>query len=122
MYDNPITILDYLFMYSYVISIIAAIFFSISNILSIDVPNIFVNKNIRFILSIYLIICGRISLDIWFNAPILNKSNCRYALIGGYNPNCKDKNTIYVDKIPLYIISDIFNYYFNRNVVITKLT
>jgi len=58
------------------------------------------------------IVCDNIELDILINF-ILLQIKCRYALFGRHKP-------IYTEK--KNTISDIFNYYFNRNVVITKLT
>jgi hypothetical protein len=119
MYNKPKTILDYLFMYSYVISIIGAIFFSIYNVLNIDGLNILFNRNISVILGYYLFFCGYIAFCVWWEMPILKHINCSRNILTG-ELNCQD-NTIYVDRTHLYIASYFINTHFNRNVVITKL-
>lgn len=129
MYDKPANILEYLFMYSYIISILASIIFSVSSLLSSDfalfnASNIFFNKNITFILGFYIMICSIISWDIWWNVGIFDPYQTICSFDNNYNYNCKKSNTIRINRssdIISYIIGDIFYYYFNKNVVITRL-
>jgi hypothetical protein len=70
--DKPVTIFDYLFMYSYFFATLGAIFFSISSFISIDAASILVNKNISILLNTYIAACGFISLCVWFNLSVSN--------------------------------------------------
>ena len=119
MYDKPANILEYLFMYSYIISILASIIFSVYSVLSIDISNILFNRTATVILGYYLGLCGFISLTIWlnFSLRINTRRNCS-GKSGNEQIICE--NSIDFSLIPYHI----FNYFFwdfNRKVVITRL-
>lgn len=68
--NTPVTLLDYLFMYSYVLAFSGAIFYSVMSIISIDIANIFINKNVSVAFNVYLGIVGIISLSVWLNVKL----------------------------------------------------
>ena len=65
--SNPITIFDYIFMYSYFFAVLGAIFYSVSTFISVDASSIIVNKNASVVLNAYITVCGLLSLCVWFN-------------------------------------------------------
>jgi hypothetical protein len=64
---DPITIFDYLFMYSYFFAVIGAVFYSVSTFISIDASSVLMNKNVSVVFNAYIAVCGLLSLCIWFN-------------------------------------------------------
>ena len=68
----PVTLFDYLFMYSYFIGFIGAILYSIGSLITIDLTSIIMNRSISLAMNIYISICGFISICTWFNLDINN--------------------------------------------------
>jgi hypothetical protein len=68
--DQPVTILDYIFKYSYFFAFIGAIFYSISTVINIEPMSVFLNKNVLLIFNIYITICAIISLHVWYNIKV----------------------------------------------------
>ena len=62
---NPVTILDYIFMYSYFFSLLGAILFNLKVFAFIDIPSIFMNKTVNTIFNMYIVLCSLLSLYIW---------------------------------------------------------
>jgi hypothetical protein len=67
--NKPVTIFDYLFMYSYLFAFIGAIFYAINCVINIDIPSIGLNKNVIIAFNVYITICGIIGLFTWSNYP-----------------------------------------------------
>jgi hypothetical protein len=57
--------LDYLFMLSYPIAFIGAIFFSINSFFTIQPLSTFVNNNVQLALYVYIGICGFLGFLMW---------------------------------------------------------
>jgi hypothetical protein len=70
--NKPVTVFDYLFMYSVFFATLGAIFFSISSFITVDASSILVNKNISVVLNTYIALCGFISLCVWFKLNVNN--------------------------------------------------
>ena len=68
----PVTLFDYLFMYSYFIGFIGAILYSVGSLITIDVPSVMMNRSVSLVMNIYISICGFISICTWFNLDINN--------------------------------------------------
>ena len=68
--NKPVTVFDYLFMYSYFFAFLGAILFSATSIMSVDVASIFANKNVSVILNVYLGLTGLISLFVWYGVDL----------------------------------------------------
>jgi hypothetical protein len=66
----PVKIQEYIFMWSYVISFVGAVFFSISSLVNIDPASIIVNKNLVVVLNIIIGISGIVSLFVFFNQSV----------------------------------------------------
>ena len=66
----PRTITDYIFMFSYLISFLGAIFFSMASLIQIDPSTLIANKNISFVLNLFIGVCGIVSMIIWVNYDI----------------------------------------------------
>jgi hypothetical protein len=64
---SPSTLFDWVFMYAYFFSFVGSIFFSIISIINIDINSILINRNVSFILNLYIGICGAVSFCIWYN-------------------------------------------------------
>jgi len=67
---SPRTITDYLFMFSYLISFVGAIFFAMASLVQIDPSTLIANKNVSFALNIFIGISGLVSMLIWLNYDI----------------------------------------------------
>jgi len=67
---KPNTILDYVFMFAYLISFIGAIFFSMASLVQIDPSTIIANKNVSFAINLFIGVCGLVSMIIWVNFDI----------------------------------------------------
>ena len=63
----PRSIFDYLFMFSYLISFVGAIFFAMASLVQIDPSTLIANKNVSFALNLFIGVCGAISMLIWIN-------------------------------------------------------
>jgi len=63
----PQTLLDYLFIYSHVISFIGAILYSINSIFNTNAEYIIINKNLSIVFSVYIFLCGVLSMYVWYN-------------------------------------------------------
>lgn len=62
----PLYIVRFLFNYSYIISFIGAIAFSILSTLQVDITSVIINKNFVFVLNV-IIICASVCASIlWF--------------------------------------------------------
>jgi hypothetical protein len=68
---NPVTVLDYLLMYSYFFAMIGAIYYSINSFIPIESTSSFYNvifsRNGSIAFNIYVSVCGFISICIWLN-------------------------------------------------------
>jgi hypothetical protein len=64
----PMTYLDYIFQYSYLISFLSAIFYSISSIVDINPISIILNKNMSVVFNAITSIAGIISFFRWYKA------------------------------------------------------
>jgi hypothetical protein len=64
---NPVTIFDYIFQYSYIISLVGAIFYAVMAISQVNIGDIIINKNIILAFNIYFSLCGFISFCVWYN-------------------------------------------------------
>jgi hypothetical protein len=72
----PVKIQEYIFMWSYVISFVGAVFFSLSSLINIEPASLIVNKNILVVVNITIGISGIVSLFVFFNqdVPSLDKA------------------------------------------------
>jgi ABC-type amino acid transport system permease subunit len=66
----PVLIPDYIFMWSFLFSFIGAIFFSLTQLVSVDPSSILVNKNVSLIVNIVVGVSGIVSMFVWFNMDI----------------------------------------------------
>lgn len=66
----PVLIPDYIFMWSFLISFIGAIFFALTQLISVDPSTILVNKNVSLAINIIVGISGIVSMFVWFNMDI----------------------------------------------------
>ena len=75
-FNNPSTVLDYLFYFCYPVSFIGATFYGIVSIMNVDPATIIANKNVSIAINIYIGLCAFISVFIWFNYknPILGRN------------------------------------------------
>jgi len=67
---QPQTILDYLFMYSYIISFIGCIIYGFTTSLNLNMINVIANKNILIVINMYILICGIISFCTWYDIEL----------------------------------------------------
>jgi len=67
---NPITFFDYIFQYSYVVSFIGAILYSILSTFNINLGGIIINSNLNLVTSAYIGLCGFLSFCKWFNITL----------------------------------------------------
>ena len=66
----PAKIQEYIFMWSYVISFVGAVFFSVSSLINIDPASIIVNKNLVVVINVVIGISGIVSLFVFFNQSV----------------------------------------------------
>jgi hypothetical protein len=79
---QPKQFFDYVFMYSFIISILGAIFYTILYVINVDPISIIANNTARFAIEIYIGMCSLISMLAWYNVDItpyvgLNMFNLR---------------------------------------------
>jgi hypothetical protein len=85
--EDPSTIWEYLFMFSFLFSFVGAIFYGVTYIINVDPAYIVANKTAALALNIYISCCSIISLFVWFNidnpilvSSVLNPSTVKYTL------------------------------------------
>jgi len=71
----PVLIPDYIFMWSFLLSFIGAVFYSIVGLLNLDMTNIVANKNSAMIINIIIGISGIVSIFVWFNMDVPELDN-----------------------------------------------
>ena len=62
----PLYFIRYLFNYSYILSFLGAIFYSVGSFASVDFTSIIVNKNVSFFLNIIIGLSSFCATIIWF--------------------------------------------------------
>jgi hypothetical protein len=72
IFSPPQTILDLLVMYSYPLSFIGAILFTIIQIIDINPNTLIANKNISIAINISFVIWSVVSMCVYYNIPIYN--------------------------------------------------
>ena len=73
---TPTLPLDYVLQYSYIISFLGAIMFSVSSIVSVDPTTIIANKNVSVVVNAIIGVCGFVAFCFWYNIPnpVINNS------------------------------------------------
>ena len=64
-------IINNIFNFSYPVAFLGAIFFSIGSIVNINFLSILFNKNIDVFVSVYVGLCGYISLYVYYNQQLI---------------------------------------------------
>jgi hypothetical protein len=87
--ESPINILDYIFMMSYPVAFVGSIFLCINSFINLQS---IINKQVLYILIIYIGISGFFSLLLWFqpsNLPLISSglNNISTSLRKYYNIN-----------------------------------
>jgi hypothetical protein len=76
---SPANLLDYIFLFSYPVAFIGAIFFSISNALNLKPLAIIGNNQVELGINIYIAIAGILSILLWLQpsniGPLTTLSN-----------------------------------------------
>ena len=70
VYPAPITIFDYFFLYAYPISFLGAIFFTVVQIIDVNINTIIANKNLSLAINISFIAWSVVSMAVFYNLPI----------------------------------------------------
>jgi hypothetical protein len=70
IYPSPQTLFDYIGLYSYPLSFVGAILFSIISIIDINLNTLVANKNFSLIINLAFIVWSIISLTIFYNVPV----------------------------------------------------
>ena len=68
--EKPVLIQEYVFMWSFLISFVGAVFFSMMSMVNIEPSSILLNKNFVIVFNIIVTISGIISLFVWLNMDI----------------------------------------------------
>ena len=69
--NKPSSVLDYIFMYSYMFAFVGAIFYAISSVVNIDPSTILVNKSMSVVLNAFIGLSGFVALCAWLNTTII---------------------------------------------------
>lgn len=81
--ENPSSLWEWVFMYSYPVSFLGAIFFGIISVVNLSPLTIIANQNVVTVLNGYVLACSIIAGLSWFNIdnPVLVKSALNPAAI-----------------------------------------
>jgi hypothetical protein len=72
IFSPPATLLDILVMYSYPLSFVGAILFTVIQIIDINPNTLVANKNISIAINISFVIWSIVSMCVYYNIPIYN--------------------------------------------------
>jgi hypothetical protein len=66
----PVLIPEYVFMWSFLIAFLGAIFFAMTSLINMEPSTIILNNNVRFFFNLIIGCAGVISMFVWFNMEI----------------------------------------------------